>query len=97
MDVPLIGVCGREDAIVLQGARCDKPGKLYNAPREPWTAEFGENLDMESERFGKIAGGILAEMVNVLQKMFTGRGVSKGVCDVLCNSISSGRFQPDGS
>jgi len=97
MNVPLVVLGGLEDAIGLQSARCENQCKVYNGPGKPGTAECGENLYMGSERFEKIARGILAEMVFVLQKMFTGRGVSKGVCDVLCNSISSGRFQPDGS
>jgi len=67
MNVPLIGVGGCEDAIVLQAARCNNPGKLYKAPGKPCTAQCGENLYMGSERFEKIARGILAEMVYVLR------------------------------
>jgi len=41
MNVPLIGEGGRDKAIGLQAALYKNPGKLYNAPGKPGTAECG--------------------------------------------------------
>ena len=46
MDVLLVGSGGREHAIAWKLAQSKNLGKLYTAPGNPGTAQYGENVDI---------------------------------------------------
>lgn len=54
-NVLLIGSGGREHSIAWKLAQSDKLGKLYTAPGNPGTAQFGTNVDIDPLKFEDVA------------------------------------------
>ena len=54
MNVLLVGSGGREHAIAWKLAQSKKLGKLYIAPGNPGTADFGQNVDIGVDQIDKL-------------------------------------------
>ncbi len=54
-NVLLIGGGGREHSIAWKLGQSEKIGKLYSAPGNPGTAQFGENVSLDVQKFEEIA------------------------------------------
>ena len=65
-NVLLIGSGGREHAISWKLAQSEKLGKLYIAPGNPGTAQFGKNVQLDVNDFEAVAGFVETNSVELV-------------------------------
>ncbi len=65
-NVLLIGGGGREHSIAWKLGQSDKLGKLYTAPGNPGTAQFGENVSLDVQKFEDISDFVKEKKVELV-------------------------------
>lgn len=66
MKILLIGSGGREHALAWKISQSPKLTKLYIAPGNAGTSEFGENLDMKADDFEKIGEACIENKIDIV-------------------------------
>jgi phosphoribosylamine---glycine ligase len=66
MNILLLGSGGREHAFAYKIAQSDKCSRLYIAPGNPGTAEFGINVDCAATDFPAIKSFVLAHLIGMV-------------------------------
>ena len=65
-NVLLIGSGGREHSIAWKLAQSEKLGKLYTAPGNPGTAQFGTNVDVDPLKFEEVETFVVENKIELV-------------------------------